>query len=260
MKEATSNRTDLKVIVTSATIDVDMFSNFFYRCPIIHVSGRVYPVTIKYIDFLLDSPEDKHTEIIKRVYQIVEAAWELNSLWGHVLVFTSGMDDINKLSYSLKTLNTKGCHVLPLHGKLSSEEQSKIFKEFGTDMKIILATRIAETSLTINNVKYVLDIGCDKEAFYDVEKKMNIYKENYITQSSANQRMGRAGRTTDGYCFRIYTKEEYQNSMAKFKIPEILRTNLSTVILKLKQFNIKDVKKFEFIQRPDEMAITNSIK
>ena len=260
IKETTNKREDLKIIVTSATIDVDMFSKFFFNCPIIHIKGRVFPVKVKYTDFLLDSQESKHSEIIRRVSSIVEEAWENHSLWGHILIFTSGIDDINKLSYPLKNLNDKGCHVLQLHGKLSNEEQSEIFKEFGTDMKIILSTRIAETSLTINNVKYVIDIGYDKEPFYDVEKKINVYRENYITQSSANQRMGRAGRTTNGFCYRIYTKEEYENSMPKFKIPEILRSNLSTVILKLKQFNIKDVIKFEFIQRPDEIAIKNSIK
>ena len=257
LKTSAKNRNDLKVIITSATIDENLFQKY-YNCPLLKISGRLYPVKEKFLDLLPENEEVRTNEIKKYIDSIINDLNHNPQSFGHILIFTSGLEDINKLTKKLDYLEKKNCLILPLHGKLNPEETKNAFTEHDGKVKIILATRIAETSITINNVKYVIDFGYDKENYYDVNKKINIYKEGPITQSSARQRMGRAGRTTDGFCLRLYNKEYYYN-MKNFKIPEILRSNLSVVILKLKQFNIDEIHEFDFIERPDIDIINKSI-
>jgi len=258
LKQVAKKRNDLKVIITSATIDEDLFSNF-YNCPVLKVSGKLFPVKEKFLDFYPENEEARTSEIKKFIENVMNSIPKNPNSFGHVLIFTAGLDDINKLTRHLNYLENRGCIILPLHGKLSSEETRKAFAEEKNKVKVILATRIAETSITINNIKYVIDFGYDKENYYDVNKKMNIYKEGPITQAAAKQRMGRAGRTTDGICLRLYDEEYFGKKMNNFKKAEILRSNISIIILKLKQFKINDINNFDFIEKPPEETINNCI-
>ena len=270
LKYVLEKRKDIKIIITSATMDENLFSKFFDNAPVIKIKGRVYPLKINYLNKILDSEQEIHHYITKTTVDIVNRIYQPNyynenegyynnDYFGHILIFTSGMDEINKLTYQLNGIyhNNTSVKVLPLHGKLTSEEQLEVFKD-GDYTKIILATRIAETSITINNVRYAIDVGFDKESNYDSIKKLTVFRLNKISQSSANQRAGRACRTAPGECYRLYSID-YYDEMDKFKIPEIKRSNLSIVILKLKIFNIENVRKFDFIEHPGDNLINDSL-
>jgi len=177
---------------------------------------------------------------------------------GNILVFTSGIDEINSFIRALYDLCSDYYELLPLHGKLSPSEQNRIFKPCDKP-KMIFCTRIAETAITIDKVSVVIDIGYDKEIKYDPNRRMTVMENNWISKSSAKQRAGRAGRTCAGVCYRIYSQEEF-NQFDDFKTPEIKRANMDHTILKLKLFKIQNILDFDFIERPEEQVLREGIE
>ena len=270
LKQLLPKRPDLKVIVTSATIDVDRFSKHFSNekgvaAPVIEVSGRTFPVEVRYrplIDLNEQESEDKPTDIAEgdMVQGIVDAVEELEiedakrGQIGDVLVFLSGEREIRESSLALKKANFKGTEILPLYARLSSSEQNKIFNPTGGSRRIILATNVAETSLTVPGIRYVIDTGVARISRYSYRSKVQRLPIEPISQASANQRKGRCGRISEGVCVRLYSEEDFE-SRSEFSDPEIQRTNLAAVILQMLSLRLGDVEKFPFVDAPDNRFI-----
>ena len=265
LKQLLPKRPDLKVIVTSATIDVNRFSKHFNNAPVIEVSGRTFPVEVRYrplIDLNESSSEDKADELSEgdMIQGIVDAVEELEiedakrGQIGDVLVFLSGEREIRESSLALKKANFKGAEILPLYARLSSGEQNKIFKPTGGSRRIILATNVAETSLTVPGIRYVIDTGVARVSRYSYRSKVQRLPIESISQASANQRKGRCGRISEGVCVRLYSEEDF-DSRPEFSDPEIQRTNLAAVILQMLSLRLGDVEKFPFVDAPDSRFI-----
>ncbi|KAL0481760.1 hypothetical protein AKO1_010436, partial [Acrasis kona] len=234
MKQCLKSRPDFKLVVSSATLDEGVFSTYFNNCPTLEVPGKVYPVDIKYEN----EKEDYVQAAVDKTLWIVEKRKE-----GDILVFLTGQDEIEQAYRKLKAISNR-CVILMCHGKLPPEEQCKVFEPAPSNKrKIVLATNCAETSVTIDGIKFVVDTGKVKEMVFDEKSRMNVLKINFISQSSAEQRKGRAGRTASGTCFRLYSKKTFK-SMEKFTRPEILRTDLDYAVLKLKFIGIENVGTF----------------
>ncbi|HWB19571.1 MAG TPA: ATP-dependent RNA helicase HrpA [Phycisphaerales bacterium] len=246
-------RPELKLIITSATIDPQRFSEHFHNCPIIEVSGRTFPVEIRY-----QSVEDSSaTEDLSAMQSsIVTAVDELLSIpvkaegnrARDILVFLPGEREIRDASRALRTFASKGVEILPLYARLSAKEQQRVFAEH-TRTRIILATNVAETSLTVPGVRYVIDTGLARISRYNSRTKFLRLHIEAISQASANQRAGRCGRTADGVCIRLYSEEDF-NEREAFTQPELQRTNLAAVILQMLASNMGDIATFPFIDRP----------
>lgn len=245
-------RPDLRIIITSATIDTESFSKAFSGAPIIEVSGRTYPVDVQYraLENLSDTYRD---------YNYIDGALEtLDEILAHntpgdVLVFLPGERDIREMTKVLGGRTLGRCEVLPLFGRLSNEEQQRIFSPT-QKRKIILSTNIAETSLTIPGIRYVIDAGLARISHYHSRTHTRRLPIEPIAQSSANQRAGRAGRMEAGVCFRLYSEKDYA-SRPEFSKPELLRSNLAEVILRMKAFRLGEVEEFPFIDPPRPAAI-----
>ncbi|CCH41487.1 ATP-dependent RNA helicase [Wickerhamomyces ciferrii] len=258
LKEAASRRPDLKIIVTSATLDAGKFSGYFNNCPIVEIPGRTYPVEILYTK----EPElDYLAAALDSVVQI-----HISEPEGDILVFLTGQEEIETsvqvLNEKMKALGSSipELIVLPVYSALPSETQSRIFEPTPKgSRKVILATNIAETSLTIDGIYYVIDPGFSKINAYDPKLGMDSLTVRPISQAQANQRAGRAGRTGPGKCFRLYTELAYQNEMLPNTIPEIQRQNLSNVILMLKAIGINDLLNFQFMDPPSTDSILLSL-
>lgn len=247
IKKCLHRRSDIRVIVTSATIDPDVFVRYFEVCPVLKVSGRMYPVDIEWETIASD--EKLETYDRKAVEKTLEIHEKEDT--GDILLFLTGQMEIEKCIDSLRwELEGKTDHwILPLHGKLQTEEQNRIFKETPQGKrKIVVSTNLAETSVTIPGVKYVIDTGLTKEMLYDPEKKVSSLRVVKITKSSADQRKGRAGRTAPGKCFRFYSKEDYDNMKAS-SVPEIRRIHIGHAILKILQLNLNPLE-FDFVEPP----------
>ena len=257
IKKCLPRRPDLKVIITSATIDPKIFNEYFGgHCPIIEVPGRTYPVEIVWNPFKTDgSPLDRDY-----ISDCVNLACELHSNEppGDILVFLTSAVEIEKACQKTTDKLGNDAIVLPLHGKLPPDEQQKVF-QLDDQRKIVFATNVAETSVTIPGVKYIIDTGLAKELCFDPKRNMNSLKVRIISQSSANQRKGRAGRTSAGKCYRLYSEALY-NEMPSKSLPEILRVTLETTALKLHEFGIKDVLTFDFVEEPDRAALVKSVE
>jgi ATP-dependent helicase HrpA len=251
LKQLLSKRPDLKLIITSATIDTAAFSRAFNDAPIVEVSGRLYPVETIYapVDELLeDSGETSYIEAVaKSVEEIV--SWNRE---GDVLVFLPGEKDIREVR---ELLDGRGLRldVLPLFGRLSSAEQERIFQR-GRLRKVVLATNIAETSITIPGIRYVVDSGLARISRYSAHTHTRRLPIEKIAQSSAEQRKGRAGRLSDGVCIRLYSEQDYA-ARPRFATPEILRSNLADVILRMIALKLGDIRDFPFIEPPAERSI-----
>ena len=271
LKQLLPKRPDLKVIVTSATIDPESFSKHFNDAPIIEVSGRTFPIEVRYRttarDADDDSDPDEQTTASDYLDGIVNALDELkDEPDGDTLVFLSGESEIRDAQEAIEGRVTsgalgKGVEVLPLYGRLSSAEQHRVFetsKMAGLRRRIILATNVAETSLTIPNIKYVIDAGTARISRYSPRAKVQRLPIEAISKASANQRAGRAGRTSPGVVIRLYSEEDFE-SRPEFPDPEILRTNLASVILQAAQLGLGDISAFPFLQSPDARGIKDGL-
>ncbi|XP_062621048.1 LOW QUALITY PROTEIN: uncharacterized protein LOC134282661 [Saccostrea cucullata] len=261
IKKCLPQRPELRVVITSATIVPDVFVQYFGGpefCPVLKVSGRMFPVEI---DWLIPS---SGAEVVDD-YEIkaIEKAAEIHRKEpsGDILVFLTSQAEIEQCAEKLDVLlkGRKDHWILPLHGKLQTEEQNLVFKDPPKGKrKIVLATNVAETSVTIPGVKYVVDTGAVKELLYDPKKKVSSLRVVKVTKSSADQRKGRAGRTGPGKCYRLYSKEDY-DIMCPTSVPEILKIHLGHAILKLLQLNV-DPLEFDFVQAPEKVSMTNAFQ
>ena len=258
LKQLLPKRPDLKVIVTSATIDVDRFSKHFNNAPVIEVSGRTFPVEVRYRP-LVDL-EDGDADDADMYQGIVDAVQELEledakrGQIGDVLVFLSGEREIRETSLALKNANLRHTEVLPLYARLSAAEQNRIFNPTGGARRVVLATNVAETSLTVPGIRYVIDTGLARISRYSYRSKVQRLPIEPISQASANQRKGRCGRVSEGVCIRLYSEEDF-NARSEFSDPEIQRTNLAAVILQMLSLRLGDVEAFPFVDAPDNRFI-----
>lgn len=258
LRDASAKNPDLKVIVTSATLDSEKFSHFFRDCPIIKIPGRTFPVEI---EFSHDPEPDYLAAALDCVMQIHVAEPE-----GDILVFLTGQEEIETAFEALATRMKKLCGavqemlIVPVYAALPSELQAKVFESAPQGIrKVILATNIAETSITIDGVKYVVDPGFVKVSAYDPKLGMDSLIVSPISQAQANQRSGRAGRTGPGKCFRLYTEDAFHTEMLPNTIPEIQRKYLSATILMLKAMGIHDLLNFGFMDPPPSQTMENAL-
>lgn len=247
-----AQRNDLKVIITSATIDVEKFSQHFNNAPVVEVSGRTYPVEI--IHSGLESAD------IERNQSILDCILDIhhNHKLGDVLVFLSGEREIREANLLLRRAQLPNTEIVPLYARLSLAEQGKIFTPH-SGRRVILSTNVAETSLTVPGIRYVIDTGRARVSRYSYRTKVQRLPIEAISQASANQRAGRCGRVADGVCYRLYTEEDFQ-ARPEFTDAEIVRTNLASVILQMSQLKIGDIRQFPFIDPPDSRLINDGYK
>ena len=249
-------RKDLKVIITSATIDPQRFSKHFNNAPIIEVSGRTFPVDILYRPLVTDDEDEKDRDMIGAV---VEAADELHRHGaGDILVFFSGEREIREATEALRKHQPPSTEVLPLFSRLTSAEQNRIFHPSGKH-RIILATNVAETSLTVPGIKYVIDTGVARISRYSWRSRIQRLPIERISQASANQRSGRCGRVSHGVAIRLYSEEDFAGR-EEFTQPEIMRTNLASVILQMSTLNLGKIEDFPFVEPPDNRMIKDGFK
>jgi ATP-dependent helicase HrpA len=254
MKWLLPKRPDLKLIITSATIDTERFSKHFNNAPIIEVSGRTYPVEMRYRPIERESEEDDETgdDLQNAILDAVDELYR--DLRGDVLIFLSGEREIRETTDSLKKHHPNQYEILPLYSKLSVSEQERVFNPKGGKIRIILATNVAETSLTVPNIRGVIDTGHGRISRYSHRSKIQRLPIERISQSSANQRAGRCGRVAEGICIRLYSREDYE-ARPEFTEPEIMRTNLSAVILQMTALKLGDIEDFPFLEPPDDKMI-----
>jgi ATP-dependent helicase HrpA len=251
LRQLLPKRPDLKIIVTSATIDPERFSKHFNGAPIIMVSGRTFPVEVRYRPLKSEDPEEEDRE---QVHGILDAVDELSRDGpGDVLVFLSGEREIRETAEELRKHHPPQTEILPLYARLSGAEQSKIFQPHGR-RRIVLATNVAETSLTVPGIKYVIDTGFARISQYSARTKVQRLPIEPISRASADQRKGRCGRVSEGICIRLYSPEDFE-ARPQFTEPEILRTNLAAVILQMKTARLGEIEKFPFVEKPDPRLI-----
>ncbi|KMS86875.1 ATP-dependent helicase [Streptomyces regensis] len=249
-------RPDLKVVITSATIDPERFSRHFGDAPIVEVSGRTYPVEVRYRPLLEEESDDADRDQITAICDAVE---ELQAEGpGDILVFLSGEREIRDTADALEKKKYRFTEVLPLYARLSHAEQHRVFQPH-TGRRIVLATNVAETSLTVPGIKYVIDPGFARISRYSHRTKVQRLPIEPISQASANQRKGRCGRTSDGICIRLYSEDDFV-ARPEFTDAEILRTNLASVILQMTAAGLGDIEKFPFIDPPDHRNIRDGVQ
>ena len=281
LKQLLPRRPDLKVVITSATIDPESFARHFADAdgkpaPIVEVSGRTYPVEIRYRPLIQERADageddldgDASTRALDPMEGIVAALAELaRESSGDVLVFLSGEAEIRDAEEALRgristgSMSGSGTEVLPLYGRLSSADQHRVFQPSstpGTRRRIVLATNVAETSLTVPGIRYVIDAGMARISRYSVRAKVQRLPIEAISQASANQRSGRSGRTSPGIAIRLYSEEDF-HSRPEYTEPEILRTNLAAVILQMISLGLGDIAAFPFLQPPDSRGIKDGL-
>ncbi len=253
LKQLLPKRPDLKVIVTSATIDTARFSEHFDGAPVVEVSGRSYPVEVRYRPIEADGFGGDEGGV-DQVQAICDAVQELSAEGpGDILVFLSGEREIHDAADALRRLDLRNTTVLPLYARLSSVEQHRIFQPH-TGRRVVLSTNIAETSLTVPGVRYVVDTGVARISRYSHRLKVQRLPIEPISQASANQRAGRCGRVAPGICIRLYDEAEFA-ARPEFTEPEILRTNLASVILQMTALGLGDVAAFPFVEPPDRRSV-----
>ncbi|WP_067813184.1 ATP-dependent RNA helicase HrpA [Nocardia inohanensis] len=271
LKQLLPKRPDLKVIITSATIDPELFARHFCDekgspAPIVEVSGRSYPVEIRYRPLSLElpvtseDPDDEDTEIVDRdpTDAIADSVRELQAEGdGDILVFLSGEREIRDTADSLRDLRLPRTEIVPLYARLSAAEQHRVF-EAHTGRRVVLATNVAETSLTVPGIRYVIDPGTARISRYSMRTKVQRLPIEPVSQASARQRSGRCGRVADGIAIRLYSEDDFE-SRPQFTEPEILRTNLAAVILQMTALGLGDIESFPFVEAPDNRAIRDGI-
>ncbi|MGW2067269.1 ATP-dependent RNA helicase HrpA [Streptomyces sp. NPDC001953] len=249
-------RPDLKVVITSATIDPERFSRHFGDAPIVEVSGRTYPVEVRYRPLLEEDSEDADRDQITAITDAVEEL--MTEGQGDILVFLSGEREIRDTADALTRKQYRFTEILPLYARLSHAEQHRVFQPH-TGRRIVLATNVAETSLTVPGIKYVIDPGFARISRYSHRTKVQRLPIEPVSQASANQRKGRCGRTSDGICIRLYSEEDFL-ARPEFTDAEILRTNLASVILQMTAAGLGDIEKFPFIDPPDHRNIRDGVQ
>ncbi|GAB3022814.1 ATP-dependent helicase [Nocardioides flavus (ex Wang et al. 2016)] len=257
LKRLLPRRPDLKVIITSATIDVDRFAAHF-RAPVVEVSGRTYPVEVRYRP-LLELPEsDEEGEPVQRdqTEAILDAVRELSAEGpGDVLVFLPGEREIRDTADAFEALKSDRLEIVPLYSRLSAADQHKVFSSHSSLVRrVVLATNVAETSLTVPGIRYVVDTGVARISRYSVRTKVQRLPIEPISQASANQRSGRCGRVAEGIAIRLYSEEDFE-ARPEFTDPEILRTNLASVILQMASLRLGDIARFPFVEPPDRRNV-----
>jgi ATP-dependent helicase HrpA len=260
LKRLLPRRPELKVIVTSATIDPERFAEHFggpAAVPVLEVSGRTYPVQVRYRPIV--DPDDPDADPDRDQAQaICDAVGELRAEGpGDILVFCSGEREIRDTADALGRLDLPETEILPLYARLSTAEQHRVFAPH-RDMRIVLATNVAETSLTVPGIRYVIDPGTARISRYSARTKVQRLPIEPVSQASANQRKGRCGRLAAGICIRLYSEEDFE-SRAAFTEPEILRTNLASVILQMTAAGLGEVASFPFIDPPDRRNIADGM-
>ncbi|QOV92487.1 ATP-dependent RNA helicase HrpA [Humisphaera borealis] len=256
LKTLLPRRPELKLIITSATIDPQRFATHFGEqgkpAPILEISGRTYPVEVRYR--ALDDDTDPDSEDLAIEDAIVQAAGELAAEGpGDMLVFLAGEREIRETAEALRKHHPAETEILPLFSRLNADEQMKVFQPHQR-RRIVLATNVAETSLTVPGIRYVIDPGLARMSRYNARTKVQRLPIERISQASADQRKGRCGRVGPGVCVRLYSEEDFA-SRPVYTDPEILRTNLSAVILQMKAFGLGNVQDFPFIEPPDYRAV-----
>ncbi|MFD7689850.1 ATP-dependent RNA helicase HrpA [Streptomyces sp. NPDC059781] len=249
-------RPDLKVVITSATIDPERFSRHFGDAPIIEVSGRTYPVEVRYRPLLEEDSDDADRDQITAITDAVEELMAEGP--GDVLVFLSGEREIRDTADALTKKRYRSTEVLPLYARLSHAEQHRVFQQH-SGRRIVLATNVAETSLTVPGIKYVIDPGFARISRYSHRTKVQRLPIEPVSQASANQRKGRCGRTSDGICIRLYSEDDFL-ARPEFTDAEILRTNLASVILQMTAAGLGEIEKFPFIDPPDHRNIRDGVQ
>lgn len=255
LKEILPRRPDLKVLITSATIDAERFANHFARngvpAPVIEVSGRMYPVEQRYRPVQIEGEDERDL-----FEAISDACDELARLGpGDILVFLPGEREIRDAAETLRKHLPQHTEILPLFSRLSAAEQDRIFKPSGA-RRIVLATNVAETSLTVPGIRYVVDTGLARVKRYSYRNKVEQLQVENISQAAARQRSGRCGRVASGVCIRLYDEQDF-NSRPPFTDPEILRSSLAGVILRMKALRLTDVERFPFLEAPPDKAISD---
>ncbi|QWF78077.1 ATP-dependent RNA helicase HrpA [Amycolatopsis sp. CA-230715] len=257
LKQLLPRRPELKVIITSATIDPERFSRHFDDAPIVEVSGRTYPVEVRYRPVVDPDDPDPDTDR-DQTQAILDAVDELSAEGpGDILVFLSGEREIRDTADALSKRDLRNTEILPLYARLSAADQHRVFQRH-TGRRVVLATNVAETSLTVPGIKYVIDPGTARISRYSHRTKVQRLPIEPVSQASANQRKGRCGRTSDGICIRLYTEDDF-DARPEFTDPEILRTNLASVILQMTSLGLGDIAAFPFVEPPDRRQVTDGV-
>ncbi|MGR5129019.1 ATP-dependent RNA helicase HrpA [Photobacterium swingsii] len=255
LRELLPKRPDLKVIITSATIDPERFSKHFHNAPIIEVSGRTYPVETRYRPITEDG-DDTDRDQLQAIFDAVDELCDEGL--GDILIFMNGEREIRDTADALEKRNLRDTEILPLYARLSAGEQNRVFQSH-SGRRIVLSTNVAETSLTVPGIKYVIDPGTARISRYSYRTKVQRLPIEAISQASANQRKGRCGRVQEGICIRLYSEEDFL-SRPEFTDPEILRTNLASVILQMTAIGLGDIQAFPFVEAPDNRNIQDGIR
>lgn len=261
LRQLLPKRPDLKVIITSATIEVDRFSEFFDQAPVIEVSGRTYPVDVRYRPLAGDEDDRDQSwtdGVLSAMEEIEQHERQEKKPPGDVLVFLPGEREIRALSKVLRHAELRHTEVLPLYSRLSNQEQNRVFQSH-KGRRIVLSTNVAETSLTVPGIRYVIDTGVARISRYSVRSKIQRLPIEPISQASANQRAGRCGRVAPGICFRLYDETDFINR-PEYTDPEILRTNLASVILQMATSGLGEIRHFPFLEPPERKQINDGYK
>ncbi|MBR9878932.1 MAG: ATP-dependent RNA helicase HrpA [Gammaproteobacteria bacterium] len=273
LKRLLDRRPDLKVIITSATIDVERFSQHFASrdqdggvrpAPVVEVSGRTYPVEVRYRPLIRDEDDEEDRTLSEGILHAVEEieTIEREKRWFHgprdILVFLPGEREIRETADVLRRADLKSTEILPLYARLSNAEQNRVFAPH-SGRRIVLATNVAETSLTVPGIRYVIDPGLVRISRYSYRAKIQRLPVEAVSQASANQRKGRCGRVAEGVCIRLYDEDDFL-ARPEFTDPEIRRTNLASVILSMLSLKLGDIQDFPFVDPPDSRFVTDGFK
>ncbi|MCP5175770.1 MAG: ATP-dependent RNA helicase HrpA [Moraxellaceae bacterium] len=272
LRQLLAKRPDLKVIITSATLDVERFSRHFNNAPIIQVEGRTFPVEVRYrpmAEESVQSDEDEGFEqleeampraVVNAVEECIDHSRQQGRAGsGDILVFASTEREIRDLADTLRKYGPPHTEILPLYARLSLNEQQRIFHPTGKGRRIIIATNVAETSLTVPNIHYVIDNGFARISRYSYRSRVQRLPIEAVAQAAANQRKGRCGRIAAGVCIRLYSEEDF-NSRPEFTEPEIRRTHLAAVILQMNVLGLGNISEFPFIEPPDSRFINDGVR
>ena len=254
LKQLLPRRPDLKLIITSATIDPGRFSRHFHDAPIVEVSGRMYPIELRYRPLEAQTEDEEGRQMTQGVLDAVDELWRDGP--GDVLVFLAGEREIRETAEALRKHHPPRVEVLPLYARLNFRDQQRVF-ELHDRPRIVLATNVAETSLTVPGIRYVIDPGCARISRYNARTKVQRLPIEKISRASADQRAGRCGRLSEGICVRLYSQADYE-ARPQFADPEILRTNLASVILHMMAFHLGGVEEFPFLDPPDYRMIRDA--
>jgi ATP-dependent helicase HrpA len=261
IKRILPKRPELKLIITSATIDPQRFSAHFGDAPIVEVSGRTYPVEVRYRPLAVEPPEgadDAEPDDRDQIDAIGDAVAELQrEARGDVLVFLSGEREIRDTADALSSRFGHKMDILPLYARLATAEQQRVFRAH-TRPRVVLATNVAETSLTVPGIRYVVDPGSARISRYSARLKVQRLPIEPVSQASADQRKGRCGRTSDGICIRLYSEQEFE-ARPRYTDPEILRTNLASVILQMAALGLGAIEQFPFLEPPDRRQVRDGV-